>query len=268
MSLPVSSAELLDLAHQAGEAILEVYATGFTITDKPDNSPVTEADLAAHRLIVSTLERMTPQIPVLSEEAAEIPFETRRNWRRYWLIDPLDGTKEFIKGNGEFTVNIALIEDHAPSFGIIYAPVLDRFYFGGPGQGAWRRDGDGDPLPIQVRSRQRQPPVIAGSRSHASGLLAVFLNNLGAYELISMGSSLKSCLVAEGAADLYVRLGPTSEWDTGAAQAIVEAAGGRITDTQMRPLRYNTSASLLNPHFFVSGDRDAEWSEYLPSQAG
>jgi 3'(2'), 5'-bisphosphate nucleotidase len=254
---------LLGLSRDAGAAILRIYNSEFSVTDKADNSPLTEADLASHHLIVDTLERLTPEIPVLSEESAKIPFETRKTWQRYWLIDPLDGTKEFVKRNGEFTVNIALIEDHRPTLGVIYAPVIDRLYYGVVGQGAWKSEDGGELTPISVTRTHRVPTLVAGSRSHAGESLRKFLENLGEHELVSMGSSLKSCLVAEGKADLYPRLGPTSEWDTGAAQAIVEAAGGQLTTLDMQPLRYNTKESLLNPHFFVFGDSSEDWSRFL-----
>lgn len=263
MTLPVPMEQLLELARKAGAAILEIYNTDFSVTDKADNSPLTEADLASHNLIVATLEQLTPEIPVLSEESATIPFETRRTWRRYWLIDPLDGTKEFVKRNGEFTVNIALIEEQQPTLGVIYAPVIDKLYYGVVGEGAWMSENGADLKPISVVKKRRNPTLVAGSRSHAGESLLKFLANLGEHELLSMGSSLKSCLVAEGKADLYPRLGLTSEWDTGAAQAIVEAAGGQITMLDMQPLRYNTKESLLNPHFFVFGDTSEDWSRFL-----
>jgi len=263
MTQPVPMDVLLELARKAGQAILEVYNTDFEVTDKSDNSPLTAADLASHKLIVSTLQQLTPDIPVLSEESSKIPYETRRSWRRYWLIDPLDGTREFIKRNGEFTVNIALIEDQDPVLGVIYAPVIDKLYYGVKGDGAWRRDGDAEAIQIKVQSKRRTPAQVAGSRSHAGDSLIRYLENLGEHELLSMGSSLKFCLVAEGKADLYPRLGPTSEWDTGAAQAIVEAAGGQVTTLDMQPLKYNTKDSLLNPHFFVFGDSSEDWSKYL-----
>jgi len=260
--------QLIDLAQRAGSAIMQVYGTDFAVQEKADHSPLTEADMAAHRLIVNELERRTPDIPVLSEESASIPFETRRQWQRYWLIDPLDGTREFVKRNGEFSVNIALITDHRPVLGVIHAPVTDRTYYGQPGRGAFKREREGGTTPIQVQSRHRSPIQVAGSRSHASHSLKRFLYNLGPHRIIHLGSALKSCLVAEGTADIYPRLGPTSEWDTAAAQAIVEAAGGRITSTDMTPLRYNTKASLLNPPFFVFGDNSVDWSTYLEEEDG
>jgi 3'(2'), 5'-bisphosphate nucleotidase len=263
MTQPPLLDDLLQLAREAGDAILKIYNTDFSVEQKQDNSPLTEADLASHRTIVSALERLSPDIPVLSEESSKIPFETRCSWQRYWLIDPLDGTKEFVKRNGEFTVNIALIEGSRPTLGIVYAPVLDRLYYGSIGNGAWRQDGHGKATAIQVASQHRQPMQVAGSRSHAGDSLKQFLESLGKHELLSMGSSLKLCLVAEGEADIYPRLGPTSEWDTAAAQAVVEAAGGRVTTLDLKPLEYNTKDSLLNPYFLVFGDDSVSWSDYL-----
>ena len=263
MSLPITLDELLRLIREAGDAILKIYDTEFEVERKQDDSPLTAADLAAHRLIVSNLERLTPRIPVLSEESAKIPYETRKGWSRYWLIDPLDGTREFVKRNGEFTVNIALIDDHRPVFGAVYAPVLKTLYYGIPGEGASMQQGEAPAQTIRVAARRRQPTLVAGSRSHAGDSLLRFLDRLGEHQLVSMGSSLKLCLVAEGKADIYPRLGPTSEWDTAAAQAVVEAAGGRVTTLDLQPLRYNTKDSLLNPHFLVFGDQSEDWSAFL-----
>ncbi len=263
MGLPLPIDDLLQLARKAGAAILEVYNTDFDVERKQDDSPLTQADLASHHTIVEALQRLTPEIPVLSEESSSIPFETRSSWQRYWLIDPLDGTKEFIKRNGEFTVNIALIEEDRPTLGVVFAPVLDRLYYGSDSEGAWLQNGTEAPRQIQVAAQRRTPALVAGSRSHAGESLQRYLHNLGEHELVSMGSSLKLCLVAEGEADLYPRLGPTSEWDTAAAQAVVEAAGGRVTTLDMQPLRYNTKDSLLNPEFLVFGDKSVDWSAYL-----
>jgi 3'(2'), 5'-bisphosphate nucleotidase len=263
MTPPLPLDDLLQLARAAGTAILKIYNTDFDVEHKQDNSPLTEADLASHRTIVSTLERLTPDIPILSEESANIPFETRNSWHRYWLIDPLDGTREFIKRNGEFTVNIALIEGDRPTLGVVYAPVLDRLYYGSTDNGAWRQDGNAAAAPIRVVAKRRQPTRVAGSRSHAGESLKRFLDKLGDHELVSMGSSLKLCLVAEGEADIYPRLGPTSEWDTAAAQAVVEAAGGQVTTLELEPLKYNAKDSLLNPHFLVFGDLTEDWVAYL-----
>lgn len=254
---------VLDLSRRAGEAILEVYGTDFDVAAKEDRSPLTEADLRAHRLILDGLAALTPDLPVLSEESASVPYRTREGWERYWLVDPLDGTKEFVSRNGEFTVNIALIEGHGPDLGVVYAPVKDVAYLGGARLGAWRVERDRAREPIAVQRSLRRPARVVGSRSHAGESLQRFLANLGECELVSMGSSLKLCLVADGTADVYPRLGPTSEWDTAAAQAVVEGAGGRVTDTRLERLRYNAKPELLNPHFLVFGDSSVDWTRYL-----
>jgi 3'(2'), 5'-bisphosphate nucleotidase len=254
---------VIDIAREAGRRILEVYATDFDVEHKEDRSPLTEADMAAHDVIDAGLTALSADVPVLSEEDSKLSFAERSGWQRYWLVDPLDGTREFIKRNGEFTVNIALIDEHESVLGVVYAPVLDVCYYACRGNGAWKQSGTDAAEMIHVRSHCDKHVIIAGSRSHRGTSLETFLNNLPSYEIISMGSSLKSCLVAEGAADIYARLGPTSEWDTAAAQCVVEEAGGRVTDTAMQPLRYNTKDSLLNPYFFVFGDRSRDWSEFL-----
>jgi 3'(2'), 5'-bisphosphate nucleotidase len=248
-----------ELARAAGRAILEVYGREFSVVRKSDDSPLTEADHVAHGIITSGLAQLDRAIPVLSEEAAPAEAATRRGWSRYWLVDPLDGTKEFLKRNGEFTVNIALVEQHRAVLGAVFAPVLDRLYLGGLALGAWRQNGGTAPLRIAVRERAASPLRVVGSRSHPSPDLAQYLAGLGPYELTDMGSSLKICLVAEGAADIYPRLGPTSEWDTAAAQAILESAGGRMIDTTGQPLRYNSKDDLLNPHFLAFGDQQRDW---------
>jgi 3'(2'), 5'-bisphosphate nucleotidase len=253
----------IDVAISAGRRILEIYEGGYSVERKGDQTPLTEADMAAHAIIDDGFAEFTPDLPVLSEESAQIPFEQRASWERYWLVDPLDGTREFIKRNGEFTVNIALIDGHEAVLGVVYAPVLGVIYYACRGQGAYKREGVAPPERIQTRKRGGGAPIVAGSRSHRGDSLERFLVNLGDYELITMGSALKSCLVAEGKADIYPRLGPTSEWDTAAAQCVVEEAGGLITDTAMRPLRYNTKEELLNPHFFALGDPSVDWSQYL-----
>ncbi|TQV63070.1 MAG: 3'(2'),5'-bisphosphate nucleotidase CysQ [Halothiobacillaceae bacterium] len=253
------------LALRAGEAIMTVYASDFDVLDKRDQSPVTEADLAAHRLIEAGLRELTPDLPVLSEEGADLPYATRRAWPRYWLVDPLDGTREFVKRNGEFTVNIALIEGGDVVLGVVHAPALGVTYGAFRGGGAWKWfDDEAQPVAIHARTEAARPPRIAVSRSHGSPRMQAYLAALGPHETVSMGSALKSCLVAEGVADLYPRLGPTSEWDTAAAQCIVEEAGGKVTTTDMQPLRYNAKASLLNPEFLVFGDAGIDWSGFLP----
>ncbi len=251
--------KLADLSRRAGLAILQWYNDDMGITQKADNSPLTKADLASHALINTELTNWWPEIPVLSEESADIPWQTRQSWRQYWLVDPLDGTKEFISRNGEFTVNIALIKDHRPVLGIVYVPVTGSCYFAAREHGAWRQDRDHSVTAIEVRQPAAEPAGIVGSRSHANPELAHQLNKLGPHELISMGSSLKFCRVAEGLADFYPRLGPTSEWDTAAAQAVVEAAGGQVVKIDGSPLDYNTKESYLNPNFFVFGDPAIEW---------
>ena len=255
--------EIITIAKQAGDAILKIYETDFSVYEKSDLSPLTEADLAAHNVITNGLLELTPDIPILSEESASIPYDIRKEWERYWLVDPLDGTKEFVKRNGEFTVNIALIDKQQPILGVIYVPVSKVTYYGSIGSGAFKQQPDSAAESISATPKHRTPVKVAGSRSHAGESLKRYLENLGEHEIVSMGSSLKSCLIAEGLADIYPRLGPTSEWDTGAAQAIVEAAGGKITDTRMQPLRYNSKESVLNPDFFVFGDLDEDWSKYL-----
>jgi len=251
------------LAKQAGERIMTIYNRNFSVVTKDDESPLTEADMAAHAVIDDGLEELAPEFPVLSEESASIPFEDRARWETYWLVDPLDGTREFIKRNGEFTVNIALIDGHSAVLGVVYAPALSLCYFAARGLGAYKQETNEAATRIHVADRHRNPIVIAGSRSHRGDSLNRFLDNLGDYELLSMGSALKSCLVAEGSADLYPRLGLTSEWDTAAAQCIVEEAGGRLTDTKMHTLFYNTKENLLNPHFFVYGDTSVNWAKFL-----
>jgi 3'(2'), 5'-bisphosphate nucleotidase len=261
-------AELCAIARAAGEAILEVYGREFKVQLKDDRSPLTEADQVAHRIIGERLHAFDETVPMLSEESAPQDVAQRRSWLRYWLVDPLDGTKEFLKRNGEFTVNIALVDSGRAVLGVVLAPVLERLYYGAVGHGAWRRDGWGDPQPIRVRRSAASPLRVVGSRSHGAGELAKYLGALGPHELKPMGSSLKICLIAEGAADIYPRLGPTSEWDTAAAQAILESAGGRMIDRLGEPLRYNTKDDLLNPHFLAFGDTRRDWLAPIQTTRG
>jgi 3'(2'), 5'-bisphosphate nucleotidase len=254
---------VVELARVAGDRILEVYNSEFEVEAKADNSPLTAADMASHHAIVAGLEALTPAIPVLSEESASLPFTERSGWRTYWLVDPLDGTREFVKRNGEFTVNIALIDAGVPVIGVVHVPVSGVTYSACQGRGAFKQEPGGEPRAIRVRKLGDGPLMVVGSRSHRGDSLNRFLEKLGTHEMVGMGSSLKLCLVAEGAADIYPRLGPTSEWDTAAAQCVVEQAGGVVTDTDMRPLRYNTKDSLLNPYFLVFGDTSHDWSRYL-----
>ena len=255
---------VLELTRSAADRILAVYNGDIAVRRKDDSSPVTAADMAAHHTLVDGLSVLTPHLPVLSEESKHIPFEERSRWRRYWLIDPLDGTREFINRNGQFTVNVALIENHEPILGIVLVPTTGVCYYACRGEGAFRQAAaDTAPDPIHSRPFRGDCLVVAGSRSHGTEALQRFLDNLPTCEVVSLGSALKSCLVAEGKVDLYPRLGPTSEWDTAAAQCVVEEAGGAVTNIRMERLRYNTKRSLLNPHFFVSGDPRRDWSRFL-----
>jgi 3'(2'), 5'-bisphosphate nucleotidase len=257
-------AEVAAIARAAAAAILGVYHSGeFATRTKADDSPLTAADLRAHELIVAALARLSPRLPVLSEEGAlQCPPTERVRWPRYWLVDPLDGTREFLSGNGEFTVNIALIEEHAPVLGVVHVPVRGLSYQGLPGSGAWRVQG-ATRTPIQVARASRVPLRVVGSRSHRGDSLERFLGAVGAHELLPIGSSLKFCLIADGTADVYPRLGPTSEWDTAAAHAVVLGAGGTVCALHGEPLRYNTRAELLNPHFVAYGPGDRDWLALL-----
>ena len=246
---------LIVLAEKAGERIMEVYQRDFAVETKTDASPLTEADRAAHEQILLRLRELTPTLPVLSEEGGLPDYEHRRQWPLYWLVDPLDGTKEFVKKNGEFTVNVALIKDDQPVLGIVHAPVLKTTYIGNQGDGAWRII-DGARTALRTRTLPNGPLTLVVSRSHRGEGIDRLLERLPPHETRSVGSSLKFCLVAEGQADLYPRFGPTSEWDTAAAQCVVEAAGGRVTQVDLRALTYNAKASLLNPDFLVFGDPD------------
>ena len=254
---------LLDIAEAAGRCILEIYGTDFSVQQKADHSPVTAADLAAQEVIVRGLKLLTPDLPVLSEESSQIPFTERRRWHSYWLVDPLDGTKEFISRNGDFTVNIALVQNHAPVAGVVRIPVEDLSYYGVVGSGAWRRKRGAAPEPIHVHPLGRRPVRIVASRSHRGQLLDGYLAKLGSHTTLSRGSALKFCLVAEGSADVYPRLGPTSEWDTAAGHAVLLAAGGHVISLDGTALSYNSKASLLNPQFIAYADDSRDWRKYL-----
>jgi 3'(2'), 5'-bisphosphate nucleotidase len=261
-------ASVADIARRAAAEILAVYASGVSGTrHKADDSPLTEADLRAHRLILPALAALTPQLPVLSEESPPAAVSARHGWARYWLVDPLDGTREFLNRNGEFTVNIALIEAHRPTLGVVHVPVQGVSYQGLPGSGAWREAPDGVRQPIRVRAHSGTPVRVVGSRSHRGESLAGFLERLGPHELLGVGSALKFCLVAEGRADVYPRLGPTSEWDTAAAHAVLAAAGGEVLDLEGQPLAYNTREGLLNPSFIAFGPADRDWLGLLVPRA-
>lgn len=260
--------EVVKLALVAGEAILPYWRADVAVTAKADDSPVTAADLAAHRVIADGLQVLAPEIPVLSEEDCEISLAERQSWSRWWLVDPLDGTKEFIAGSEEFTVNIALIEYGEVVFGVVAMPTNGRCYFGGRELGAWRVDRGAQAERIQVRNT---PPVdgqftVVASRRHSSpqqeALLAGLSGALGELALANIGSSLKFCLLAEGAADCYPRLAPTSQWDTAAAQGVLEGAGGEVIGLDAQPFRYPPRESLLNP-FFLALPSAAQWRQAL-----
>jgi 3'(2'), 5'-bisphosphate nucleotidase len=253
---------VVELAVTAGDAILEVYATEFDVQTKDDDSPLTQADMASNRKIIATLEALTPDTPIISEELGLPDFKVRSAWPRYWLIDPLDGTKEFVNRNGEFTVNIALIDSNRPVFGVVHVPVTGVTYVGCEGRGSEIRDEQGT-RQIQVAESSANPARVVGSRSHRGASLDAFLDNLGDFDMLPMGSSLKFCRVAEGAADIYPRLGLTSEWDTAAAQAVVEQAGGQVVELDGNPLSYNKKAEILNPYFLVIGPQDHDWLSFV-----
>ncbi len=245
---------IIQIAEQAGEAILAIYGrdqADFNISAKSDDSPLTAADLAAHRLIVAELARLTPDIPILSEEAADISWDIRKNWQRYWLVDPLDGTKEFIKRNGEFTVNIALIDNGEPVLGVVHAPVLAKTYYAAKGEGAFLKHENGV-RPIKVnQTSTKQLIKVVGSRSHPSPDLAGYLAQFNQHEMVPVGSSLKFCLVADGTADVYPRFGPTMAWDTGAGHIVATEAGATVSFEGIAGKVYQRE-QLLNPNFMVS----------------
>lgn len=250
------------VARAAGAAILEVYAGSFSVQHKADASPLTEADLAAQHVLQQGLVQLAG-LPVLSEESAAAPWNERRAWPRYWLVDPLDGTREFVKRNGEFTVNVALIERDAPVLGVVHAPVSGELAWAAAGEGAWLQSAPGEvPRAMHARPAPAQL-VMACSRSHGSPEEQQLLTRLGAYQRMPLGSSLKFLRLAEGSADLYLRLGPTSEWDTAAAQCILEEAGGAVLDLSGARLRYNRKDSLLNPHFIAVADPTQDWLRWL-----
>ena len=251
------------LAEAAGRAVMSVYARDFAVGRKDDRSPLTEADLASHRLLVAGLEALTPDIPVLSEESAALDPAVRRGWPRLWLVDPLDGTREFIKKNGEFCVCIALIERGAPVLGLVHAPSTGVTWSALAGAGAWRREGGGNDVALAARDAPPSGLRVAASRSHLDPRTAALLERLPDAERVSMGSALKFGLLAEGRLDLYPRFGPTSEWDTAAGQCLVEAVGGAVVDLDGHPLRYNGRDTLLNGDFIALRDPSLPWRTWL-----
>lgn len=257
---------VIDLVRQAGALTLPFWRCETEVTAKLDDSPVTAADLAAHHLLLAGLQQLAPEIPVLSEEAADIPLGERAKWSRWWLVDPLDGTKEFISGSEEFTVNVALIEQGRVVFGVVGLPTSGRCYFGGAGLGAWRSELGTAAEAVEVRIAPVEAFTVVASRRHSSPaqerLLEGLSERFGDLQLASRGSSLKFCLLAEGNADCYPRLAPTSQWDTAAAQGVLEGAAGEVLDLQGLALTYEARASFLNPSF-IALPQAAAWREEL-----
>ena len=261
---PEFAQQIGDIARSAGAAILDIYRGDFAVQTKADDSPLTAADLAAQQVITAALAQLDPKLPLVSEEAPALAWSERQTWSRYWLVDPLDGTREFVKRNDEFTVNIALIDQHEPVLGVVLAPVTGALYVAERGAGAWMQTAvNGDWQRLHTRNLP-PAPTLAGSRSHGNLSDSTLDALLGAnYQRVAMGSSLKFCLLARGAADVYLRLGLTSEWDTAAAHCVLHEAGGDVLDLQGQPFRYNRGESLLNPEFIAVGDRSVDWAARL-----
>ena len=275
MSIPKKELELIEtvirISKEAGSKILEIYDNPVYFYEdnrrkfddprplsvlKKDSSPLTIADIASHEIIVNSLRKINPSIPILSEEASDIPFKVRSKWDEYWLIDPLDGTKEFLKRNGEFTVNIALIKENIPILGIIHIPISNETYWGSTKLGSFYLKDNKEKHKISVAENTNSPLRIVASRSHPSKSLESLLKKKDQYKIINKGSSLKLCLIASGEADIYPRFGPTSEWDIAAGQAILESAGGAIITNRKQRLHYNESESYLNPNFVASSSKE------------
>jgi 3'(2'), 5'-bisphosphate nucleotidase len=252
-NLPDLADALMPTVARAGTAIMRIYDGDFAVQRKVDNSPLTLADLESQRIIIEALKRLTPDIPILSEESAQAPWAERQSWQELWVVDPLDGTREFVKRNGEFTVNIALVVDHEAVLGIVAAPAQGLLYWGAAGVGAFSRHRDAPQCRIHTCPPQT-PLRVVGSRSHASPETATYLARLGPHIMTGIGSSLKFCLIAEGKADLYPRFGPTSEWDTAAGQALLETAGGHVTRLDGHRLRYNCRETVINGDFVAFSD--------------
>lgn len=254
--------KIIPIVESAGQAILEVYARKgvVPVTLKPDHSPLTEADMASHQILIQGLQRLIPELPVLSEESQEISYQERCQWTRYWLIDPLDGTKEFLARTDEFSINIALIQNHKPILGVIYLPVFDVFYMATQGDGAYKQESNKNPNRIMTTPLNPTQMRLTLSRRHHSEKLKDWLARFPNYTVLQHGSALKICLVAEGLADLYPRFGNTSEWDTAAGQCVLEEAGGALLScVDQKPMQYNTKASLVNTAFLAVGDKTIDW---------
>jgi len=245
--------DIITIARKAGDVIMEIYAKDFSVEYKEDKSPLTEADKKANEIIIDGLNALSLKFPILSEEGRDIPFDERKDWEYFWMVDPLDGTKEFIKKNDEFTVNIALIYRNAPILGVVYAPALNEMYWAKQGDGAFK---NGDRLPVQTNHYPEKLLRVVASKSHLSAETQVYIDNLtkttAVIECVSKGSSLKLCMIAEGSADIYPRLAPTMEWDTAAADAIVREAGKMTYEHQKNTLLVYNKENLLNPWFVVT----------------
>jgi len=264
-TLKIVMEKVVEIANLAAHKIIDVYLDDdFDVHIKHDKSPVTEADLLAHHFIVEQLTALSGNIPILSEESTSTDWQQRKDWPLYWLIDPLDGTKEFVDRNGEFTVNIALVNQGQPIMGIVQAPVLDTVYFAAKNIGAFKSSSSNITSSIKVRNvpvvDDQQIFTVAIGRGCVSDKLKEFYQALPGHNTIRIGSALKTCLIAEGLADIYPRFGKTSEWDTAAAQCILECAGGCVSDMQLNHLSYNTKDCLLNPEFIAYGDKSIDWS--------
>ena len=245
----------VEIAKEAGMAITEIYNSDFDYQLKKDLSPITAADNLSHNIITERLKTLTPQTPILSEENCNIPYKIRSQWTQYWLVDPLDGTKEFISKNGEFTVNIALIENNTPIFGVIDIPITNETYWGSKVNGSFCSDANNDIKQINVSEDNQNPIRLVASRSHPSEMLNDLLEKIIDYEIIEVGSSIKFCLIASGQADCYPRFGPTSEWDTAAGEAIVSYASGCVVTARGNSMNYNVKEDYLNPNFIVSNGK-------------
>jgi len=245
----------VEIAKEAGMAITEIYNSDFDYQLKKDLSPITAADNLSHNIITERLKTLTPNIPILSEENCNIPYKIRSQWTQYWLVDPLDGTKEFISKNGEFTVNIALIENNTPIFGVIDIPITNETYWGSKVDGSFCSDANNDIKQINVSEDNQNPIRLVASRSHPSEMLNDLLEKIIDYEIIEVGSSIKFCLIASGQADCYPRFGPTSEWDTAAGEAIVSYASGCVVTARGNSMNYNVKEDYLNPNFIVSNGK-------------
>lgn len=248
--------DVIRIADEASAKVLHIYQSDFKVSYKEDESPITAADVASHEMIVEGLRNISQDIPILSEEGAQAPWNERKRWRRFWLVDPIDGTKEFTQRTGEFTVNIALIEEGEPVMGVVTAPALQEAFWGVSGEGAYKRDHTGQVYGIRVAEPQASKRVVA-SKNHLNNETRAFIETLGAHKTIQAGSSLKFCRIAEGHADIYPRMGPTSEWDTAAAHAVLLAAGGNVYAVDGKPLGYGKE-NVLNPYFVAAG------SWYIP----